>query len=58
MSRLVEVCRKYNVAPGFLPPNPASAVHWIQSGFRAISLGSDITVFMEAVRSFRASVLA
>jgi 2-dehydro-3-deoxyglucarate aldolase/4-hydroxy-2-oxoheptanedioate aldolase len=58
MARLVEVCRKYKVAPGFLPPTPAGAIHWIQNGFRAISLGSDVSVFMEAVRSFRASVLA
>ena len=58
MARLVGICRKYNVAPGFLPPTPAAAGHWIRSGFRAISLGSDVGVFMEGIRGFRAATLA
>jgi 2-keto-3-deoxy-L-rhamnonate aldolase RhmA len=57
MAHLVHVCGKYKVAPGFLPPNPQAAAHWIRSGFRAISLGSDVGVFMEGIRSFRAAVL-
>jgi 2-keto-3-deoxy-L-rhamnonate aldolase RhmA len=58
MARLVSVCGKYKVPCGFLPPTPADAVHWIERGFRAISLGSDVGVFMEAVRGFRRSIIA
>jgi 2-keto-3-deoxy-L-rhamnonate aldolase RhmA len=57
MEELVSVCRRHGVAPGFLPASPESAVHWINKGFRAISLGSDIGVFLDAVRSFRAHVV-
>jgi len=56
MNRLVAVCGRYGVACGFLPPTPADAVRWIEVGFRAISLGSDIGAFMEGVRSFRNSI--
>ena len=56
MDSLISVCRRHGVAPGFLPPTAESAVHWIQKGFRAISLGSDIGVFLDALRRFRASV--
>ncbi|HTJ30398.1 MAG TPA: aldolase/citrate lyase family protein, partial [Acidobacteriaceae bacterium] len=42
MDSLVATCRKHGVAPGFLPPTPEAAVHWIDKGFRMISLGSDI----------------
>jgi 2-keto-3-deoxy-L-rhamnonate aldolase RhmA len=57
MDELVTVCRRYGVAPGFLPPSADSAVHWIEKGFRAISLGSDIGVFLAGVRKFRAHVI-
>jgi 2-keto-3-deoxy-L-rhamnonate aldolase RhmA len=57
MDALVAACRKHSVAPGFLPPSPESALHWIDKGFRAISLGSDIGVFLDGVRKFRASVV-
>ena len=56
MDALVVSCRRYGVAPGFLPPTPESAAHWIDKGFRAISLGSDIGVFLDGVRRFRAQV--
>jgi 2-dehydro-3-deoxyglucarate aldolase/4-hydroxy-2-oxoheptanedioate aldolase len=56
MDDLIAVCRRHGVAPGFLPPSPDSAVHWINQGFRAISLGSDIGVFLDGVRKFRAHV--
>ena len=56
MDALVAVCRRHGVAPGFLPPTAESAAHWIQKGFRAISLASDIGVFLDALRNFRASV--
>jgi 2-keto-3-deoxy-L-rhamnonate aldolase RhmA len=57
MDALVAACARYGVAPGFLPATPADAIHWVRKGFRAISLGSDIGVFMSAIRSFRATVL-
>jgi 2-keto-3-deoxy-L-rhamnonate aldolase RhmA len=56
MDALVKCCAKYRVAPGFLPPTPESAAHWIQKGFRAISLGSDIGVYLEGVRRFHRDV--
>ena len=58
MEALLAACKRHHVAAGFLPPTPAATVHWIQKGFRAISLGSDIGVFMEAVRRFRDAVVA
>ena len=57
MDSLVASCQKFGVASGFLPPTPESAVHWIDKGFRAISLGSDIGVFLDGVRKFREHVL-
>jgi 2-dehydro-3-deoxyglucarate aldolase/4-hydroxy-2-oxoheptanedioate aldolase len=57
MDELVAACQRHGVAPGFLPPTPESAVHWINKGFRAISLGSDIGVFLDGVRKFRAHVM-
>jgi len=56
MDELVAACRRHGVAPGFLPPTPEAAVHWIGKGFRAISLGSDIGVFLDGVRKFRAQL--
>ena len=57
MDSLVSVCRRYNIAPGFLPPTPESAAHWIRKGFRAISLGSDIGIFLDGLRKFRAHIV-
>jgi 2-keto-3-deoxy-L-rhamnonate aldolase RhmA len=57
MDALTAACARHGVAAGFLPHSPESAVHWISKGFRAISLGSDIGVFLDGVRSFRAHVL-
>jgi 2-keto-3-deoxy-L-rhamnonate aldolase RhmA len=57
MDELVTVCRRHGVAPGFLPPSADSAVHWIEKGFRALSLGSDIGTFLDGVRKFRAQVI-
>src|SRR5258708_5893964 len=53
MDRLVTVCKKHSVAPGFLPPTQESAAHWISKGFRMISLGSDIGVFLDGMTRFR-----
>jgi 2-dehydro-3-deoxyglucarate aldolase/4-hydroxy-2-oxoheptanedioate aldolase len=57
MDSLLTMCAKYNVAPGFLPATPSDAAHWIRKGFRAISLGSDVGTFKNAVRDFRVDVL-
>jgi 2-dehydro-3-deoxyglucarate aldolase/4-hydroxy-2-oxoheptanedioate aldolase len=57
MSELVQTCTKYGVTPGFLPPNQESVAHWIAEGFRMISLGSDISVFLDGIRRFRAHVI-
>jgi 2-keto-3-deoxy-L-rhamnonate aldolase RhmA len=57
MDALVACCGRYGVAPGFLPATPESAAHWIRKGFRAISLGSDIGVFLHGMRTFRQSVI-
>src|SRR5580704_13101932 len=46
MDELVSVCKRYGVAAGFLPSSPELGVHWITKGFRVISLGSDIGVFL------------
>jgi 2-keto-3-deoxy-L-rhamnonate aldolase RhmA len=57
MDALVASCQRHGVAPGFLPPSPEAAIHWIAKGFRVLSLGSDIGVFMGGVRGFRAAVV-
>ena len=57
MEQLVAACHGHGVAPGFLPSTPELAVHWISKGFRALSLGSDIGVFLDGVRKFRAHVV-
>ncbi len=57
MDALLDSCRRHGVAPGFLPPSPDAAARWIRKGFRAISLGSDIRVFLNAMKRFRSSVL-
>jgi 2-keto-3-deoxy-L-rhamnonate aldolase RhmA len=56
MDELVTACRKHGVAPGFLPPTQESAAHWIDKGFRMLSLGTDIGVFLDGMRKFRAFV--
>lgn len=53
MDALVNSCKNQGVAPGFLPASPEAAAHWIEKGFRVLSLGSDIGVFSSAVRQFR-----
>jgi 2-keto-3-deoxy-L-rhamnonate aldolase RhmA len=56
MDALIASCRKHGVAPGFLPPSPQSAAHWIDKGFRAISMASDIGVFLDGIRKFKAYI--
>ena len=56
MDQLLAVCLRHGVAPGFLPSNPTDAIHWIGKGFRAISLGTDISSYQGAVRIFHEEV--
>jgi 2-keto-3-deoxy-L-rhamnonate aldolase RhmA len=56
MDALVVACAQYGLTPGFLPPTPESAVHWIGKGFRALSLGSDVGVFIQGLRSFKSQI--
>jgi 2-keto-3-deoxy-L-rhamnonate aldolase RhmA len=58
MDELVEMCRRYKVAPGYLPLTPESAAHWIEKGFRMISLSTDVGVYLDGVRKFRRASLA
>ncbi len=57
MDDLVATCKRHNVAPGFLPATPADTIHWIKKGFRMISLGSDIGVYMNGMKAFHKTVL-
>ena len=57
MSALVACCRRHGVAPGFLPATPAAAARGIRKGFRAITLGSHIGVFLHAMRTFRQALI-
>jgi 2-keto-3-deoxy-L-rhamnonate aldolase RhmA len=57
MDILVAACKRHGVAPGFLPPTQESAAHWIGKGFRMISLGSDIGVFLDGMARFRNFVI-
>ncbi len=56
MDDLVAACRRHGVAPGFLPPTQESAAHWISKGFRMLSLGSDIGVFLDGMKKFKTYV--
>jgi len=56
MDELLAVCKKHRVAPGFLPPTQEVALHWIKKGFRMMSLGSDIGVFLDGMRRFKTYV--
>jgi len=56
MDALLAACSKHKVAAGFLPPTPQSAAYWNQKGFRAISLASDIGVFLDGIRKFKTYV--
>lgn len=58
MDQLLAACRRHGVAPGFLPSNPTETIHWIGRGFRAISLGTDISSYQGAVRLFHEAVEA
>ena len=56
MDELVAMCRRYGVVPGYLPPTPESATHWIEKGFRLISLNTDVAVYLDGVRKFRRAI--
>ena len=56
MDALLDTCARHKVAPGFLPSTPEDAVRWIKKGFRMISLGTDISTFTKAFRSFHHTI--
>jgi 2-dehydro-3-deoxyglucarate aldolase/4-hydroxy-2-oxoheptanedioate aldolase len=56
MDDVVAACKGHGLAPGFLPPTPENAAHWVSKGFRMISLGSDIGVFLDGMQKFKAYV--
>jgi len=56
MDALVASCNRHKVAPGFLPASPQDAIHWINKGFRMISLGTDIGTFMRGFRNFHQAI--
>ncbi len=51
-------CERYGVAAGILAGTPEACAEWIGKGFRMVTLGSDIGVFMDGVRRFRGQVAA
>jgi 2-dehydro-3-deoxyglucarate aldolase/4-hydroxy-2-oxoheptanedioate aldolase len=57
MDQLVGRTRHFGLAAGFLPPTPADAAHWISKGFRMLSLGSDIGIYVNGVAEFRKATL-
>ena len=56
MDRILDSCKRHGVAPGFLPANPVDTLHWIAKGFQVISLGTDISVYQNALQSFHSTV--
>ena len=58
MDQLLVGCGRCGIAPGFLPSNSEDTIHWIGRGFRAISLGTDISSYQGAVRAFHEAVKA
>jgi 2-keto-3-deoxy-L-rhamnonate aldolase RhmA len=57
MDAMVAACQRYGIASGFLPANAREAVHWVGKGFRMISLGSDVGVFLDGIRRFRSQLI-
>jgi 2-keto-3-deoxy-L-rhamnonate aldolase RhmA len=55
MDSLTAACRKHGIAAGFLPANPLDMAHWLAKGFRAISLGTDVSVYSRSLAEFRQS---
>jgi len=52
MDQLLAVCGRYGVSAGFLPSNPSDCEFWIGKGFRIISLGTDVSVYQNGLRTF------
>jgi len=51
MDLIVATSRKYGVAAGFMASSAEDALHWIEKGYRALSVGSDVITYMTACRS-------
>lgn len=56
MDALIPAAMRHNVAAGFLRATPSETVRWIRRGFRAISLASDIGLYIGAMRKFQEQV--
>jgi len=52
MDQLLAACGRYGVSAGFLPSNPSDCEFWIGKGFRIISLGTDVSVYQNGLRTF------
>jgi 2-dehydro-3-deoxyglucarate aldolase/4-hydroxy-2-oxoheptanedioate aldolase len=57
MSLLVETSTRHGVAAGFMTAGPEDAIKWIDQGFRAISLGSDVMTIVNTLSAHKAQVL-
>jgi 2-dehydro-3-deoxyglucarate aldolase/4-hydroxy-2-oxoheptanedioate aldolase len=57
MDALLVACKRHGLAAGFLPATPAETINWIKKGFRAISLNSDVALYLTAVGDFHRAVM-
>jgi 2-keto-3-deoxy-L-rhamnonate aldolase RhmA len=57
MDLLVQTSARHGVAAGFLTAGPEDAIRWIDKGFRAISLGSDVMTIVNTLRAHKAQVV-
>ena len=53
--RFIGTCRRHGVAMGVIAASPEEAAIWKDKGFRMISLGTDIALYMQAVKGFRSA---
>ena len=56
MDALLASTARHKVAAGFLPASPKDAAHWIDKGFRAISLFSDVGMYAGALARFQSEM--
>jgi 2-dehydro-3-deoxyglucarate aldolase/4-hydroxy-2-oxoheptanedioate aldolase len=57
MDLLVQTSARHGVAAGFLTAGPEDAIRWIDKGFRAISLGSDVMTIVNTLRAHKDQVV-
>jgi len=49
---LADGCRRHGVAPGFMPASPGQFEDATQTGYRVLSLGSDLSTYIQGVDAF------